>query len=571
MTDHELLEARAQIARLQRRVERERTARRESEEIAERSLRRLYARQRALDLLTRSAAASNAATLERDAFREVMTMIAREYEWSVGHLLVPARDDASALVSSGIWVGEPGDTFYESIRTATVGARFEPGVGIPGRVASHGPRWEVQPTDLVPARRDLLTTGSAFAFGVMVRDVLVGVVEFLSPVPKAKDPDLLEVAVTIGEQLGRVIERAKARESEQLHRDELERTVKARTDDLIRARDRAEALSRARSALFNAVTHELSTPIHAAQAALAATEPDLGTARSQLEVMNQRIEALVALASDSTGADIAKPTICSLPDLLNEVCQTQQSLVSEHGGLIALTVDPSAAEEVLVDSDRLRSALHTLLAGYRLTRPDAQVTVRLGLTGHRVQVETRSPGTDPDPGSISVARRTCEEANGELAHDGVRFELILPVARPRLRRTGTNRRVLLVDDTKVTQQLALMMLSESGLEVDMADDGLAAIQQLSHRDYGVVLMDIRMPRLDGLSATRRIRAGVAGADRCEVPIVAMTADTAPGSAEAGMLAGVDAYLSKPFTRQQLLTIIHRYLPQDQPVTDSSAR
>ena len=68
MTDHELLEARAQIARLQRRVERERTARRESEEVAERSLRRLYARQRALDLLTRSAAASNSASDDQAAF-----------------------------------------------------------------------------------------------------------------------------------------------------------------------------------------------------------------------------------------------------------------------------------------------------------------------------------------------------------------------------------------------------------------------------------------------------------------------------------------------------------------------
>jgi CheY-like chemotaxis protein len=560
MTDHELLEARAQIARLQRRVERERTARRESEEIAERSLRRLYARQRALDLLTRSAAASNAATDESDAFLEVMTMIAQEYEWSVGHLLVPARDDASALVSSGIWVGDPGDRFYEQIRSASVGARFARGVGIPGRVASHGPRWEVQPTDLVPARRGLLTTGSAFAFGVMVEDVLVGVVEFLSPVPKPVDPDLVDVAIPMGEQLGRVIERAKARESEQLHRDELERTVKQRTDDLMRARDRAEALSRARSALFNAVTHELSTPVHAAQAALAAHPADLDTARSQLSVMSQRIDALVALASDSAGADIAKPAICSLPDLLNEVCQTQETLVSEHGGHIQLTVDPSAAEEVLVDAERLRSALHTLLAGYRLAQPGAQVSVRLSLSGHRAQLETRSPDTDPEPGSISVARRTCQEADGDLTHEGFRYEISVPVARPRLRRSGINRRVLLVDDTKVTQQLASMMLSESGLDVDMADDGLAAIARLSERDYGVVLMDIRMPRLDGLSATRRIRAGEAGATRSETPIVAMTADTAPGAAEAGMLAGVDAYLSKPFTQRQLLAIIDRYLP-----------
>ena len=75
MTNHELLEARAQIARLQRRVERERSARRESEEVAERSLRRLYARQRALDLLTRSAAASNSASDDQAAFTEVMTML----------------------------------------------------------------------------------------------------------------------------------------------------------------------------------------------------------------------------------------------------------------------------------------------------------------------------------------------------------------------------------------------------------------------------------------------------------------------------------------------------------------
>src|SRR5690606_26788222 len=104
------------IARLQRRVERERSARRESEEVAERSLRRLYARQRALDLLTRSAAASNSASDDQAAFTEVMTMLVEEYEWNVGHLLIPARDDPSVLVSSGLWVGKPEDPFFREVR-----------------------------------------------------------------------------------------------------------------------------------------------------------------------------------------------------------------------------------------------------------------------------------------------------------------------------------------------------------------------------------------------------------------------------------------------------------------------
>ena len=104
------------------------------------------------------------------------------------------------------------------------------------------------------------------------------------------------------------------------------------------------------------------------------------------------------------------------------------------------------------------------------------------------------------------------------------------------------------------------MLNDAGLEVDLADDGLEALHRLADDDYGVVLMDIRMPRLDGLSATRRIRAGGAGPERTEVPIIAMTAETAPGSAEAGMLAGVDAYLPKPFTKQTLLALVKRYLP-----------
>lgn len=559
MTDHELLEARAQMARLQRRVERERTARRESEEVAERSLRRLYARQRALDILTRSAAASNAASDDRAAFTEVITMIVDEYEWNVGHLLVPARDDPSVLVSSGLWVGRPEDPFFRAIRAATVAARFSPGVGVPGRVMVFGPRWEIEPENLIPARTPLLSGGSVFAFGVMVESVLVGVIEFLSPVPKPVDADLVELATPMGEQLGRVIERAKAREAEEHHRAELERTVKERTEDLLKARDRAEALARARNALFNAVTHELATPVHAAQAAIASTPPDVATAHSQLSLLSRRIDALVSVAAQAD-ATASTPTVRVLADLVSDVCAAQEALIAPQGGSLTLSVDPSAAEEVLIDDERLRSALDTLLAGVRLTRADAHVAVRVHLAGHRAVLEVRT-AVPPDAGTVDVVRRVCEAASGHVDRRDNAVELSLPVSRPRLRRTGTNRRVLLVDDTRVTQQLASVMLNDAGLSVDLADDGLHAIEMLQQQPYGVVLMDLRMPRLDGLSATRRIRGGEAGGERSETPIIAMTADTAPGTAQTVMLAGVDAYLPKPFTKDTLLTMVQRYLPE----------
>jgi CheY-like chemotaxis protein len=559
MTDHELLEARAQIARLQRRVERERSARRESEEVAERSLRRLYARQRALDLLTRSAAASNSASDDQAAFTEVMTMIVEEYEWNVGHLLVPARDDPTVLVSSGLWVGKPEDPFFRAVRAATVAARFGPGIGIPGRVMTYGPRWENEPQNLIPARKDLLSQGSVFAFGVMVESVLVGVLEFLSAAPKAEDPDLVELATPMGEQLGRVIERAKAREAEKSHRVELERTVKERTDDLRKARDRAEALTRARSALFNTVTHELSTPVHAAQAALQKQPPEVTTATSQLNLLGKRIESLIAVASESGQGSGGKPTVCVLADMVTDACAAQRALISPQGGALNLTVDPSAAEEVLIDTERVRTGIDTLMAGIRLAKADAEVGVRVHLAGHRAVLDFRAPGVQPDPGSMEVVRNACEAASGSVTLRDSTIELSFPVSRPRLRRLGGNRRVLLVDDTKVTQQLASAMLHDSGLTVDVAGDGLEAIERLTEQPYGVVLMDIRMPRLDGLEATRRIRGGVAGDDRAETPIVAMTADTGPGAAEECMLAGVDAFVPKPFTKDTLLALVARYV------------
>lgn len=559
MTERDLQTARETIDRLERRVEREREARRQSEEVADRSLRRLYSRQRALDLLTRSAAVSNASSDDGAAFEQVMRMIVDEYEWAVGHLLVSTGGESEVLVSSGIWVGDPEDSFFREIKEVTVAARFAPGVGVPGRVLTQGPRWEIEPEDLIAVRKPLLHKGTVFAFGIMVESVPVAVMEFLSPLPKALDSDLLELATPMGEQLGRVIERKRAREALEKHRGELERTVKERTTDLIKARDRAEALSRARNALFNTVTHELSTPVHAAMAAL--DTGDAATARSQLGLLKQRIDALLAVATDSTRESASRPEVCILADAVTDICGTQHALAVPLGGSVTVAVDPTAAEEVLIDTQRLGNALDTLIAGMRLATSSAPITVKVNLAGREAVIGLRTTGELPDEATVDVVRRLSQEARGDLEVRPDGFRLVFPVSRPRLRRVGLNRRILLVDDTKVTQRLASMMLADAGLSVDLAGDGIEAIERLRENEYGAVLMDIRMPRLDGLSATRQIRAGEAGAEKVDVPIIAMTAEAAPGAAEIGLLTGFDAYLTKPFNKDALLALVGRYLPE----------
>ena len=96
-------------------------------------------------------------------------------------------------------------------------------------------------------------------------------------------------------------------------------------------------------------------------------------------------------------------------------------------------------------------------------------------------------------------------------------------------REGVGRRVLLVDDTAVTRGLGQAMVSSLGYEVDVADGGKSAIDAVARRAYGLVLMDLRMPDIDGLTATRAIRSGVAGPSAAGLPIVALTAHAVAGA------------------------------------------
>jgi CheY-like chemotaxis protein len=113
--------------------------------------------------------------------------------------------------------------------------------------------------------------------------------------------------------------------------------------------------------------------------------------------------------------------------------------------------------------------------------------------------------------------------------------------------------VLLAEDNKVNQHVALAMLRKGGHAVTVADDGGDAVAAMVSGDFDVVLMDMQMPRMDGLEATRRIRA--MPPPRGRVPIIALTADAMMGAREYYLEAGMDAYLSKPIQAHALLATL----------------
>jgi signal transduction histidine kinase/CheY-like chemotaxis protein len=123
-------------------------------------------------------------------------------------------------------------------------------------------------------------------------------------------------------------------------------------------------------------------------------------------------------------------------------------------------------------------------------------------------------------------------------------------------------RLLVADDHVVNQRLVLLQLSRLGHRADLVSTGAEAVAAVQRRHYDVVLMDVQMPELDGLEATRRIRAHFAGrqADGKGPWIIALTANAEPGARENCLAAGMDDYLTKPLMAADLVTALARGHP-----------
>jgi CheY-like chemotaxis protein len=160
---------------------------------------------------------------------------------------------------------------------------------------------------------------------------------------------------------------------------------------------------------------------------------------------------------------------------------------------------------------------------------------------------------------------------------GSRFwiSLTLPRARlapasvsghPTVDMDGRQIQVLIVDDHPVNRQVATLMLEAAGMAVSSAEYGALAVEAVQSGAYDLVLMDLHMPVMDGLSACRAIRA--LGGPAAAVPVIAMTAAAMPDDIDRCMAAGMNAHIAKPIRQEELLQVaLQQLVAQDSDDAD----
>ena len=116
--------------------------------------------------------------------------------------------------------------------------------------------------------------------------------------------------------------------------------------------------------------------------------------------------------------------------------------------------------------------------------------------------------------------------------------------------------ILIVDDEPMTRNLLRLMLERAGFEISEAEDGLKALLMMAEQSPDVLLLDVMMPNMDGLTVCEKLRARP---ETAVLPIILLSARTSSEAVKAGMDAGATKYLSKPINRKELINTIHEVL------------
>jgi signal transduction histidine kinase/ActR/RegA family two-component response regulator len=374
------------------------------------------------------------------------------------------------------------------------------------------------------------------------------------------------------------------------------------------ARRRALTASRAKSDFLATMSHEIRTPMNSIIGFTQVLLGDPGiskAAREKVEVIAQAGDSLMMVLNDIL--DFSKVEAGQIELHIDQVdvgaCAAHaldilQGPAQAKG--LALRLEADGAEGLFeTDGQRLRQILLNLLNNAVKFTSEGHVLLSVAYDEAtqvlRFEVRDSGIGVDPevvgrlftrftqadssttrDYGGTGLGLAICkglvERLGGRIGVEsrsgiGSTFWFELPVVRLATAAAGQGEaggeaqalrgRVLLVDDHAMNRMLGETLLGLLGCEVDLAASGEAAVEAASQVRYGAILMDVHMPRMDGLAATRAIKAG--GGPNAQTPIIAMSADVMTRNLEDCRSAGMVDHIAKPVQLPVMHAVLHRWM------------
>ncbi|MDQ4086489.1 MAG: ATP-binding protein [Pseudomonadota bacterium] len=396
----------------------------------------------------------------------------------------------------------------------------------------------------------------------------------------------------------------------------LVRPARSWGEQLAQAHAEARDAARAKSDFLAMMSHEIRTPLNSiiGFTDLLRNDPDLNEQqRRQVELVHNAGEMLSTVVDDVldfSKIEAGRIELLLEPFPIEALIDNSVSIVraaAEAKGLeLRVEVDPALSPFFLGDEARLRQILLNLLNNAVKFTAEGAVTLTVRReqavgelenllftvadTGIGIDADAQrrlfEPFSQADASvtrrfggtglGLSISRRLVELMGGEIGVEsepgqGSRFWFRAalrvaqrPAAPATAERAASARaaRILLAEDLPMNRELACTILRRAGHQVDTAADGAQALAAVQRADYDLVLMDIQMPNMDGLSAARAIRA-LPGA-KGRVPIVALTANVLPAQIREFREAGMDLHVAKPIRQADLHAAITAILSREQP-------
>ena len=413
----------------------------------------------------------------------------------------------------------------------------------------------------------------------------------------------LEVTVTIGFGMIFLVQNAVylwlivADEAAQhaARQDRLMAQLRTQAEELRAAKAAAEAASAAKSAFLATMSHEIRTPLSSVigfSDVLLRTELDpqqrdyvelqRDAGRGLLKVIN----GILDFSKLEAGEVEIAPEDVDLAAEMESCCGLFRLAAEERGLALRLVLDPAVPRWLRLDGYRLRQVIGNLLSNAVKFTRQGEIVLAIRREADRLCFEVRDTGIGIPARKLPELFRDFSQLDGSIARDhggtglglaicrrlvalmggalsvetridvGSRFffalalvpgtaapePAVVPAAERKLR-------ILVAEDTDTNQLLIKLLLTQDGHVVTVVDNGASAVEAVTRQDYDLVLMDMQMPVLDGLGATRQIRALPDAAGK--LPILALTANVLPEELAACREAGMQGHLAKPIDPYRL--------------------